>query len=140
MKDSRRAARARRGSESIEAAIAVPLLLLVIFAACEYGWLVLKSTQLDGVARLGARAASLEGATAASVEAKVRDALGELGIVGAQINFQPRAPEHLNAGMAITVRIDARYAPNQLLGLARLMPIPDTMKGSAAMVLEPRSN
>jgi len=140
MNDWKRSARARRGSESIEAAIAVPLLLLVIFAACEYGWLVLKSTQIDSAARLGAREASLDGATAASVESKVQAALGELGIVGARIHFLPGAPEDLDAGTAITVSIQARYAPNQLLGLARLMPIPDTMKGRASMVLEPRND
>jgi Flp pilus assembly protein TadG len=140
MKDWKLSATARRGSESIEAAIAVPLLLLVIFAACEYGWLVLKSTQIDGVARLGAREASLEGSSAATVESKVQAALADLGIVGAQVSFQPGPPEDLGAGTAITVRIEARYAPNQLLGLARLMPIPETLRGSAAMVLEPRND
>lgn len=135
-----RSFRARRGSESIEAAIAVPLLILVIFAACEYGWLVLKSTQIDSAARLGAREASLDGATAASVETKVQAALADQGIVGAQVSFLPGAPEDLDAGTAITVSIEARYAPDQLLGLARLMPIPDTLKGRAAMVLEPRHN
>ncbi len=135
-----RAARARRGSESIEAAIAVPLLLFVIFAAFEYGWLVLKSTQINSAARLGAREASLEGATAATVQAKVQAALAAQGIVGAQVQFLPGAPEDLESGDAITVSIAARYAPNQLLGLARLMPIPESVRGRAAMVLEPRND
>ena len=140
MKLWNRTARARRGSESIEAAIAVPLLLLVIFAACEYGWLVLKTTQINSAARLGAREASLEGASAATVQAKVQAALADQGIVGAQVQLLPGAPEDLDAGTAITVSIEARYAPNQLLGLARLMPSPETMKGRAAMVLEPRND
>jgi Flp pilus assembly protein TadG len=129
---------ARRGSESIEAAITLPLLLLVIFAACEYGWLILKSSQIDAAARLGAREASFANASGGAVETRVQAALSELGIAGAQVSFSPAPPEDLEPGAAVTVVIEARYSSNQLLGLANLMPMPETLRGRAAMVIEPR--
>ena len=50
-------ARCRRGIESIELLIGLPILLLVVAAGIEYGWVVLRSSQLDHAARVGARAA-----------------------------------------------------------------------------------
>ena len=46
----------RRGIETIELAICLPVLLLVTFAGFEYGWLVLRSMQIDQAARAGAAA------------------------------------------------------------------------------------
>ena len=116
MKDWKLSATARRGSESIEAAIAVPLLLLVIFAACEYGWLVLKSTQIDGVARLGARSLVLQGSgsstskgetfldTALNVEALGVDAI----VVRSALSGGPELLSH-HVGCAVINAGDGRH-------------------------------
>ena len=98
----------RRGVESIELMLALPVLLLVIFAGFEYGWAILRSIQLDHAARVGAREAALSGATAA-------------------------------AGTSIQIDVRVEYSTVQLLGLSRLMPLPESLRGRASMVREPDS-
>lgn len=135
---TRRAGRhARRGIESIEAAIALPLILLVIFSGFEYSWALLRTVQLDHAARLGARHAALDGSTAAAVQTRVGDSLEALGISGAQISIDPAQPELAAPGTAISVRVEVPYASVGLLGLNRLMPLPSSISGHASMIREP---
>lgn len=130
--------RARRGVESIEAAIALPLVLMVIFSGFEYSWALLRTLQLDHAARLGARHAALDGSTAATVQARVGESLDALGITGAQIAIDPVQPELAVPGTAITVRVEVSYSNVSLLGLDRLMPLPSSLRGHASMVREPQ--
>jgi hypothetical protein len=123
--------------ETIEVAIALPLLLIVIFAGFEYGWAILRNIQADHAAREGARVAALSGATAAQVEARVFDALGDSGIVGAAVEIDPADPGAVAPGLPITVRVLVPYQSNRLLGLAGLMPLPQELAGRASMVKEP---
>lgn len=44
-----------RGAAAAEAALVMPLLLLVTFGAIKYGWLFLKAQQITNAARHGAR-------------------------------------------------------------------------------------
>ncbi len=129
--------RGRRGVESIEAAVTLPTLLLVIFAGFEYGWAVLKTVQLDHAARIGARVASLSGTSAAEVSTQVENALQASGISDATVTVEPSDPGSAAAGDAIVVRVEAPYASNRLLGLSRLMPLPSSLTGRAAAVKEP---
>jgi Flp pilus assembly protein TadG len=129
--------RCRRGAESVEAAVALPTLLLVLFGGFEYGWAVLKSVQLDHAARIGARAAALSGTSAQDVSNQVQQALNASGIADATITFEPTDPSSAVAGDAIVVKVEAPYASNRLLGLSRLMPLPSRLTGRAAMVKEP---
>jgi len=137
----RRFARQRRGSESVELAVTLPLLMAVVFTGFEYGWAVLKSIQLDHAAREGARAAALSGATSASVQDRVNTILQNSGIDSAavSISIDPADPTSVDSGTPIRVEIEATYADIQLLGLDRLMPLPTTLKGRAAMIKEPQA-
>jgi Flp pilus assembly protein TadG len=135
---TRRAGRhARRGIESIEAAIALPLILLVIFSGFEYSWALLRTVQLDHAARLGARHAALDGSTAVAVQTRVGDSLEALGISGAQVTIDPAQPELAAPGTAISVRVEVPYGSVGLLGLNRLMPLPSSISGHASMIREP---
>ena len=127
----------RRGSESAEMVIALPVLLIVIFAGFEYGWAALKSIQMDHAARVGARVAALSGSTSADVENKVNTALLNSGIVGATLTINPQDPSTAPLGTPITVLIETNYSNVQLLGLSRMMPLPAVLKGRASMVKEP---
>jgi Flp pilus assembly protein TadG len=40
----------RRGLETVEAAIMLPLVMLITFGALKYGWLFLKAQQINNVA------------------------------------------------------------------------------------------
>jgi len=127
----------RRGSESVEAAVTLPVVLLIVFAGIEYGWAVLKSVQLDHAAREGAREASMFGASAGSIEARVQGNLANLGIPDATVSVDPQDPAAVAAGTPITVEVQVSYDSVRLLGLSQLMPLPSSLKGRATMVKEP---
>jgi len=135
------AARSSRGAETVELAVTLPLVLLVIFSGFEYGWAVLKSMQLDHAARQGAREAAMWGATAGSIESAVDDALSRAGIDASTItvSITPLDPGSAAAGTPITVEVTASYADLRLLGLDRLIPMPADLTGRAGMVKEPES-
>jgi len=129
--------RDERGMESVELAIALPILLLVLFAGFEYGWAVLKSIQVDHAARVGAREAALSGASAGDVADRVQAVLADSGISGATVTLTPVDPASVGAGTPIVVEIVAPYSDIQLLGLGRIMPLPSSIRGRASMVKEP---
>lgn len=126
-----------RGTETIEVAIALPLVIIVIFSGLEYGWAVLRSVQLDFAARAGAREASLSGATAADVQARVNAALQQIGIDSGTVVLTPSDPSAVPAGTPIKVEVEVDYADVGLIRLGALMPLPQTIKGHASMVREP---
>jgi len=127
----------RRGIESIELLLGLPVLLLVVAAGFEYGWMLLKTTQLDHAARVGARVASLAGADGVSVANRVTETLEASGIKGATIEVFPGEPGSIPAGSIVTVSVEVNYADSSLLGLGTFMPLPDSIRGQAAMVREP---
>lgn len=129
----------RRGVETIELAICLPVLLLVIYAGFEYGWLVLRSMQIDQAARVGARYAAMYGSSAESIHARVADALQRSGIAGATVIVDPADPGSVEAGTSITVTVDVDYSEVKLLGLNGIMPLPTALHGRASMVREPDS-
>ena len=127
----------RRGIESIELLLGLPVLLVVIAAGIEYGWIVLRSTQLDHAARVGARAASLADADGISVINRVSNTLEASGIDTASVEFIPGDPGSIPPGDVITVLITMDYSDADLLGLGTFIPLPDALKGRAAMIREP---
>lgn len=129
--------RRHRGIESIELLLGLPILLLVVAAGIEYGWMIVRTTQLDHAARVGARAASLVDADGLSVINRVTDTLQASGIETASVEFLPGEPGSIPSGEVITVLISIDYSDEALLGLASFMPLPDTLRGRAAMVREP---
>ena len=129
--------RHRRGIESIELLLGLPVLLLVVAAGFEYGWMLMKTAQLDHAARVGARSASLSDADTASVTALVDGTLLAAGIEAAGIEFPDGPPEGIPSGGLVTVRVVLDYGEASLLGLGRLMPLPDSLEARAAMVREP---
>ena len=127
----------RRGIESIELLLGLPVLLVVIAAGVEYGWIVLRSSQLDHAARVGARAASLADADGISVIDRVSDTLEASGIETASVEFLPGDPGTIPPGDVVTVLITMDYADADLLGLGTFIPLPDALTGRAAMIREP---
>jgi Flp pilus assembly protein TadG len=127
----------RKGAETAEAAVTLPLVVLVIFAGFEYGWLVLRSMQLDHVARIGARYAVLSGSSNQGVQERVQTALTQAGISGAIITVTPTEPSDATPGEAVVVQVEVPYASVRLLGLSSIMPLPSALEGRASMVKEP---
>lgn len=69
--------RRERGAALIEAAIVIPLLLLLVLGVVEYGFMVNRGTVINNAAREGAREAVF-GSTEAEIEQRVRDAATHL--------------------------------------------------------------
>jgi hypothetical protein len=132
-----RASLRKRGAETIEVAIALPLVLLVIFAGCEYGWALLRTLQTDHAAREGARIAALHGISAIEVQQRVQSTLDDAGIAGATVVLEPSDPSSVPVGTPISVRVKVPYRQNKLLGLASFMPLPEELTAHASMVKEP---
>ena len=65
--------RQERGAALVEAAIVIPLLLLLVLGVVEYGFIVNRGTLLNNAAREGAREAVF-GSSESEIEQRVRDA------------------------------------------------------------------
>jgi Flp pilus assembly protein TadG len=126
-----------RGSESAESVVALPVICIVIFTGLEYGWLALRSLQVDAAARAGARHAALAGVSAESVQDAVTSALQRAGIDAGSVTLTPPDPSQATVGDAVTVQVSVDYSQVGLIGLSRLMPLPDSVSGRATMVKEP---
>lgn len=128
---------AERGAESVELAVSSLLLALVLFSGFELGWAMTQSSHLQHAARVGAREASLQGASAASVTARVQGTLQGLGITTADVAIEPAEPALALPGTPVEVQVTVDYATIQLLGLQALMPLPGRLVSKASMVKEP---
>ncbi len=126
-----------RGSESAESVVALPLICLVIFSGLEYGWLALRSLQVDAAARAGARQAAMSGISSASVQEAVVQSLRRAGINSGSVSITPADPDQASVGDLVTVSVSVDYSEVGLIGLNRLMPLPDSVSGQASMVKEP---
>ncbi len=78
--------RRRRGSILLEAALVLPVLLMVVFGAIEFGWAFYIKHSLQGAAYAGARAAIVPGATNSDVTSAVSLAMSRGGLSGANYN------------------------------------------------------
>lgn len=132
----RSALRNRTGGETVEAALVLPIVLMVIFAGMEFGWLVLRGVQLDAAARLGSREAALSGSSATSVQQAVDASLASSGIDVYQVLLEPTDPNSAAAGTPVKVIVSAEYAEVGLLGLENLMPLPERLTGTSSMLKE----
>lgn len=126
-----------RGAESAESVVALPLIVLVIFTGLEYGWLALRSLQVDAAARAGARQAAMAGISAGAVEQAVTSSLRRSGITSGSITINPSDPTQAEAGEVVSVQVTVAYEDVGLIGLGGLMPLPETVLGRAATVREP---
>ncbi len=126
----------RRGAETIEAALTLPLVILVLFGGMEYGWMILRSSQMHAAARVGAREASLSGSSTDSVDSVVRSTLRASGIENFSIGFEPAIPELAEPGSTIKVSVSAEYSGMSLIGLENIMPLPDSLSGTSVMLKE----
>ena len=72
----------RRGSVVLEAALILPILLVIVFASIEFGYAFYVKHTLQGAAREGARAGIVPGADNASITSACGDAMTNGGMNG----------------------------------------------------------
>lgn len=127
----------RRGLSSIEAALVMPLLLLVVLGIIEYGWMFLKVQQINNAARHGARIGITENATNADVTSGVSTLMTGAGLAGSGyvLTLAPADVATVRPGNALTVTVTVPYANVTVTG-APLIPTPTNIAGSTTMFKE----
>jgi hypothetical protein len=119
----------------IEVGVALPLILIMTFGALEYAWAFMKKAEISAAARAGARAASLEDSTLATVQQMVSQQMTTSGFPAGSWNLSidPSDPSAAFPGDSISVSIVANYSAVSLGGLANWLPLPDIVNGHAVM-------
>lgn len=123
-----------KGSALVEAALVLPILFLIVFGICEFGYAMYVNNTLTNAAREGARLAAVSArpitANDTRVEARVKECLtfgyaaGDLGIT----TLPPAA-----AGDPVKVTVTLKYH-----SFTQFIPLLDnkTFKGEATMRYE----
>jgi Flp pilus assembly protein TadG len=124
----------RRGASMVEMALILPLLVLLIFALMEYGWMFLRVSQVHGAARHGARAAARPDATQAEVESAVAAIMTQAGMGSKPYTVQITDLD-AEVTQPVTVRVSLNYDDIALTGFA-LLPVPDEINGQTTMAKE----
>lgn len=109
----------RQGAAIVELAIVMPVLLLMVFGIIEFGQVAFVRHGLINAATQGARAASLPGATVASVRAVVDRAIEDGGLGGYEMNWG-KEKTYVSADppdLAETVTLSLPYSKVSLLGI-----------------------
>ena len=129
-----------RGTTLIEAAIILPLLVMLTLGAIEYGWLFLNAQRITNAARQGARMAILPHPTALADAASVVDALltdAGLGDDSPIVTITPGPIPGDPAGReGVTVQIVVSTATLAIVRAEPLIPIPDTLRATFTMAKE----
>ena len=79
----------------------------------------------------------MAGVSASAVEEAVVSALRRSGMNSGSVTIDPADPTQAGAGEVVSVQVAVDYSEVGLMGLGRLMPLPESVSGRAAMVKEP---
>jgi Flp pilus assembly protein TadG len=109
MRPRRRRFGSDNGSELIELAIVLPLLLLVFAAIIDFGFLFQRYEVVTNSAREGARLGTLPGYSPADVQARVQNYLTASGLGTATQILVTTAPETVGAQTIQVVRVQVDY-------------------------------
>lgn len=100
----------REGTATVELAVTVPVLVLIVFGLIEVGQGVLAKQVLVNAARDGARSATLEGATVADVETTVLNFLASSGMEGATVTVSPSPLTVAQGGDPVSVTVSVPFS------------------------------
>lgn len=73
----------RRGAATVEMAVVTPILLGMLFAIIEYGWVFMLQSNLTSAAREACRVGILPGATDADIQTRFAEAISGTGLQAA---------------------------------------------------------
>jgi adhesin HecA-like repeat protein len=126
----------QRGIVSVEAALVLPLLLLLTFALIEYGWMFLKAQQITNAARQGARVGAVPDAMTSEVQLTVDNIMNAAGMgsSGYSVTVSPGV-EGLPRGEKLQVSVTVPYENIRLMSIP-LIPVPGNLKAAISMAKE----
>ncbi len=134
---SRVGKRSDRGVVTIEMAIALPLLLLLILGVIEYGWMFLKNQGVTNTARNTARVAARYDVTDAEIQAALTSAIAAAGLStsGYTMVMNPVDTSVLTPGESLSVTVSVPYANIELIGVP-FLPTPANLTATVTMAKE----
>ncbi len=114
--------RGERGASTVEFALVLPALMLVIFGIVEFGRVFMVHQMLTSAAREGARVASMPGADNSAVQAAIDQELASAGLTADSFEFTPSDVSTAGRNNPVTVRVQINYesiawAPGFIPGL-----------------------
>lgn len=112
-----------RGASTVEFALVLPALMLIIFGIIEFGRVFMVHQMLNSAAREGARIASMPGADNSAVLAAIAEELASAGLTADGYEFSPSDVSTASRNDPVTVRIRIDYesfawAPGFIPGLS----------------------
>ncbi len=110
---SRRPLAHGRGAIAVEAALFLPVVAVLLSVGLEYGWMVLKVRQLDGVVEQAAEVGASTHGSTAMVRTVTQRLLAESGLAGLDYELEV---------LPLEVTLSLPYAPLSLTGLGRRAP------------------
>lgn len=97
----------RRAAVTVEMAITLPVMFLVVFGAVEFGRMNMLRHTVDNAAYEGARKAIVPGATAAQAEAEARRVMDTIGTKGVTVTVTPPVIHLDTRQVNVRVTVDA---------------------------------
>jgi Flp pilus assembly protein TadG len=124
-----------RGLETVEAALLLPLVLLVTFGALKYGWIFLKSQQLANCARQVARVAIRPDDRSAEITSMFNALMTQADITGATCVVTPGGGNQ-GVGGSVSVEISVATANVDILPMPGFIPTPPNLGATVTMSKE----
>jgi Flp pilus assembly protein TadG len=133
---ARIAKKSTRGVVTIEMAVALPLLLLLVLGVIEYGWMFLKNQGITNSARQTARIAARYDSTTADIQTALTNAITAAGLTGSGYTSSLAPdPTTLGAGETFSVTVAVPYTNIELIGVP-FLPTPATLTSTVTMAKE----
>lgn len=108
--------RHRRGTAVAEAAICLPVLMVIFVGTIEVCNMLFVGQTLKVTAYEGSRVGIVPGANAANVQYQCESLLNDRNVQSATINMTPADPSMLDSGDFFTVTIEADCGANSIIG------------------------
>lgn len=101
----------RRGASAVEFAVALPLLVALIFAAVEFGRALMVQHMLQEASQAGCRLYCVNDLTQQDAQDMIDTAMSTSGITGYNVTFDPPTKAEIDEHMEpVTVKIDVDYS------------------------------
>lgn len=109
----------RRAAATVEMAVVTPILLGLLFAIIEYGWIFMLQSNLTSATREACRVGILPGVTDADIEARFAEAVSGTGLQansGGDGGYRLEIERSGSATKTLTVRVLVPWSEASLVG------------------------
>lgn len=127
----------QRGLATVEAALVVPFVLVLVLGVMEYGWMFLKVHHVANAARRGARVAILPYSSSNDVLSSIEELMEKAGLSDTGYNVDLTPPDVSSAlpNDAVTVRVTVPYVNVGIISIP-LLPVPENLRAAVSMAKE----